>query len=225
VCPDCEHVLAPKDLVPVLSWLSLGGKCRYCRAPIKDHPAVEVATALVFAVSAYALAASGRPDLVIAGFWAVMLVMLIVLAVSDMRWMVLPDKVTMPLLVVSFAYTLTIAILQHAPIVLVDHLAGAAVAGGFFFAIAFFSKGKAMGGGDIKLAFVLGLMLGLENTAVAVMVACWGGSIYGLTMMGIKGRAKGKVIPFGPWLVLGTIVAFLYGKQIVDLYLKLANVT
>src|ERR1700729_3137868 len=70
-CPDCGHTLAAKDLVPVVSWLMLGGKCRYCRKPIKDHPVVELVTAAAFAVSAYVLMPASTVGWVRLGFWLV----------------------------------------------------------------------------------------------------------------------------------------------------------
>jgi prepilin signal peptidase PulO-like enzyme (type II secretory pathway) len=222
-CPDCGHVLAPKDLIPVFSYVSLGGKCRYCRAPIQDHPSVEVVTAAAFAVSAAVLLTGPVTvsNLVNLVFWLVILVMLIVLAVFDKRWMILPDKVMLPLILVAFAAGLTQAVMERAPELLANYLAAAVVAGGVFYAIVFFSKGKAMGGGDIKLAFAMGLILGLQNTAVAMLIAFNVAAIVGVTMIVTKKRSRKDLIPFGPFLVAATIVAYLFGDRIVDWYLRL----
>jgi prepilin signal peptidase PulO-like enzyme (type II secretory pathway) len=185
---------------------------------------VELATALAFGVSGYVLTLAGRLDGVTVGFWAVMLMMLIVLAVYDKRWMILPDKVMMPLLVVAFAYDLVAASLAHSPQLLAGYLAAACVAGGFFYAIVFFSKGRGMGGGDIKLAFVMGLILGPANTAVAMLLAFNVAAIVGVAMIIIRKRKRRDQIPFGPFLVGGTVVAYLYGEELVDWYLRLSGI-
>jgi leader peptidase (prepilin peptidase)/N-methyltransferase len=222
-CPDCHHQLAARDLVPVFSWLALRGKCRYCRAPIKDHPLVELATAGLFALSVYAWLPrlQGPVDAVQLGFWLVMLVMLIILAVYDLRWMILPDKVTLPLIVVAFMYCLVLAAMNHAPGMLADHLAAAVLAGGAFYAIVFFSRGRAMGGGDIKLAFAMGLILGLSQTAVALLVAFNVAALVGIGLMVVRRRGRRDQIPFGPFLAGATVVAFLYGMPMIDWYLRL----
>lgn len=225
-CPDCGHKLAVKDLVPVLSWVFLGGRCRYCKAPIKDHPVVEVVTGVAFALTAWALV----PGLLAGGvqvaeavqvaFWLVMLVMLVVLAVYDARWLLLPDKVMLPLIGVAGVYTVTMAWFAGSSQVLVGPAAAALVAGGAFYALVYFSKGRAMGGGDIKLAFAMGLMLGAQGTAVAMLLAFNVAAAVGIAMIATGRRGRRDQIPFGPFLVGGTVVAFLFGRALVAWYLQ-----
>jgi leader peptidase (prepilin peptidase) / N-methyltransferase len=219
-CPDCGHTLAPRDLVPVFSWLALGGRCRYCGAPIKDHPIVELVSAVAFGLSAYALAPVGEMGFVRLVFWIVILTMLLVLAVYDQKWLILPDKIVFPLIGVIFAFTVTVAVVEHSARVLVGPLAAAAIVGGSFLALVFFSKGRAMGGGDIKLGFALGLLLGLKGSAVALLVAFNAAAIVGVAMIVTGRRKRHDQIPFGPFLVAGAIIAFTFGHQLVDLYLK-----
>ena len=207
MCPDCGHVLGAMDLVPVLSWLALGGKCRYCGAPIKDHPMVEVVTGLAFALSAYAMVASGSLDLVNLGFWLVILVMLLLLAVYDLRWLILPDKVMLPLMGVAAVYAVVHAVQAHSLSALAGMLAAAVAAGGGFYLIVFLSKGRAMGGGDIKLAFTMGLILGPTGTAVALLIAVWVAAAYGVALVAVHKRGfRNQKIPFGPFLVGQTLV-------------------
>ena len=221
VCPDCGHVLGVADLVPVLSWLALGGKCRYCGAPIKDHPVVELVTALAFGLSAYALVTQGRLDVVKLAFWLVILVMLIVLAVYDLRWLILPDKVMLPLMALAAGYALAVAVEARSLVPLAGSLAAAVAAGGAFYALVFFSRGRAMGGGDIKLAFVMGLILGPSGTAVALLLAFNVAAVVGIVMIAMRRRTRKDQIPFGPFLAGGTVVAFLYGQLLVNWYLRL----
>jgi prepilin signal peptidase PulO-like enzyme (type II secretory pathway) len=220
-CPDCGHVLAAKDLVPILSWMALRGKCRYCHKPIQDHPVVELVTALLFGLSAALLAPTGLTEWVELGFWLIILVLLIVLAVYDARWLLLPDKIMLPLAVIAAVYSGTMAYLVHSQAVFLGSAIAALAAGGVFWALVAGSKGRAMGGGDIKLAFVMGLILGVQGTAVALLRAFNVAAIVGVLMIAVKRRGRETPIPFGPYLVGGTIAAFIYGRTIVDWYLHL----
>jgi leader peptidase (prepilin peptidase)/N-methyltransferase len=222
-CPDCGHELAARDLVPVLSFVALGGKCRYCGAPIKDHPVVELVTALAFGVSAYMLMPVGTVGLVRLLFWIVILVLLLALAVFDQRWLILPDKLMFPLIVVVTLYSATVAVLTGSPRVLIGGLLAAVLAGGAFFALVFFSKGRAMGGGDIKLAFAMGLLLGLKGTAVAMLVAFNAAAIVGIALIATGLRKRHDQIPFGPFLVAGAIIAFCFDQQLLAWYLRLTG--
>lgn len=218
VCPECDHKLAAKDLVPVFSWLYLRGKCRYCSAPIKDHPVVEIITAAAFALSAYVLNPTGWIGAVALAFWLVILVLLIILAVYDAKWLILPDKIVTPLIIVALINASVIAILTHHSRVLEGALAAALIGGGFFYAIVLFSKGK-MGGGDIKLAFAMGLILGLKGLAVALLFAFNSAAILGMAAILMHKRTAKDPIPFGPYLVGGTILSFLYAQALVNWYL------
>jgi prepilin signal peptidase PulO-like enzyme (type II secretory pathway) len=224
-CPECGHTLSSMDLVPVLSWIALGGKCRYCRAPIKDHPIVEVLTGVVFALSAYVLIGVGVASWVQFGFWLILAVMLIILAVYDQRWLLLPDKVMLPLIVVAFAYCVSLAVAAHSPRILAEYLLTAMLTGGAFYSLVFFSKGRAMGGGDIKLAFAMGLILGPERTLLALLVAFNVAAIVGVALIAMRRRSRRDQIPFGPFLVAGTVIAFLFGQQIIEWYLRLNGLT
>lgn len=220
-CPDCGHVLAAKDLVPVVSWVLLAGKCRYCRKPIKDHPVVEVVTAAVFGVSAFVLAPMTSVEWVGFGFWLLMAVLLIVLAVYDARWLLLPDKVMWPLVSVAAVYSIVMAIMTRDVQVALGSLEAALLAGGSFLLIVVATKGRAMGGGDIKLAFAMGLILGLQATLVAMLVAFNVAAVVGIVLMIRRKKGRKDLLPFGPYLVGGTIVAFLFGRAIVEWYLHL----
>jgi prepilin signal peptidase PulO-like enzyme (type II secretory pathway) len=213
-----------KDLVPVVSWLILRGKCRYCRKPIKDHPLVELATALSFALSVYVLAPTNNLALFELALWLALLVLMIVLAVYDARWMILPDKVIVPLILLALLYQIALAVIGRSPHLLINALSSAVLAGGVFYAIVFFSRGRAMGGGDIKLAFAMGLILGPQKTFVAMLVAFNIAAVVGICLMVMRRRGRKDQISFGPFLVGGTIIAFLYGQQMVDWYLRASGI-
>lgn len=223
-CPDCGHVLAPKDLVPVLSWVALRGRCRYCHKTIQDHPVVEIVTAVAFGISAAVLAPASLVGWIMLGFWLVMLVLLLVLAVYDGKWMILPDKIMIPLIMVGLVYSGTSAWLAHAPQVFLGSIMAAVVAGGMFLILVAGTKGRAMGGGDIKLAFAMGLILGAQGTAVALLLAFNVAALVGVVMIANRRRKRNTQISFGPYLVAGTVFAFLWGRHLVAWYLNINGI-
>ncbi len=222
MCPECKHQLAAKDLVPVLSWLWLWGRCRYCQTNIHwQYPVIEALTAGLFSLSVQALAPAGPVSWGLAGLWLLILTLLIILAVYDARWMLLPDKIMVPVILLSGIYLVLHAWQQGSWISLRGPLLAALLMGGIFFALVALSKGRAMGGGDIKLVFAMGLLLGLRGSAVALFIAFNVAALVGITLMVFKRRGRRDQIAFGPFLVGATVVAFLYGQDVVQWYLAL----
>ena len=220
MCPECKHELAAKDLVPVLSWLALRGKCRYCHARIHwQYPVVELSTAVLFGLSAAALhpthIASGAAFVV----WLVLLTLLIILAVYDLRWMILPDKIMLPAIGVAAVLLVVRALSTHSWLTLRGPAIAAVAIGGAFYALVAVSKGRAMGGGDIKLAFAMGLILGLRGSAIAMLIAFDSAALIAVILLLARRRGRRDRIAFGPFLVAGTVIAYLYGGPIVHWYL------
>lgn len=220
MCPHCHHELAAKDLVPVLSWLSLRGKCRYCHAPIPDSPLVELITGLLFAVS-YAVWPYDfhNAGLLRFGLWLVFLTGFMALAVYDTRWLLLPDKLVHPLTGLALAQVVAVAIWQHSFGELWMPAAGAVVIFGFFWVLFQVSNGAWIGGGDVKLAIVLGLLAGTPLRGLTVIFFA---SLIG-TIVSIPDLFNGKKgltrhIPFGPSLMLATIIIVLWATPITSWY-------
>lgn len=223
-CVHCHHKLAAKDLVPVLSWLYLRGKCRYCAKPIQDSPAVELLVPLLF-VASYILWPQmfvGEGLLTFA-LWLIFIVGFTVLAVYDFKWFLLPDKVVFPLMALAVVQVLTVAIFyqQFWPTVL-GAVYAVIVLSGLFFVLHALSKGTWIGFGDVKLAVVLGLLAGGPFEAVLLLfVASMSGLLVSLPML-VAGRANRKAhIPFGPFLLFATVVVVLFGAEIIDWYKRL----
>lgn len=218
MCPYCKHQLAAVDLVPVLSWVMLGGRCRYCKKPISaQYPLVELLTALLFAFSFLALGSRlSTLDLVL---WLYFLTVLIILAVYDLHHYILPDKVLLPAIAVALLQIGLNAALGMDLASGFWQLVTGLVAGGAFYALAAVSGGRWLGGGDIKLAFLMGLLLGWPNIAVALLFAFNSAALIGLMLIAIKIKKRTDHIPFGPFLVAGTIIAMLYGDTIINWYL------
>ncbi|MCP1159959.1 prepilin peptidase [Bacillus infantis] len=208
-CPYCQHTLRPYELIPVVSYLLQGGKCRRCKAPVSFlYPAVELATGLLFVLAP--LLMGWTLELIIA--WTLISLMVIVF-VSDIKYMIIPDKV---LLVFAVIFLLERIFLPLSP--WWDSLLGAAA--GFFLLlfIAVISKGG-MGGGDIKLFAVIGLALGTKLVLLTFFFATIFGAVFGLAGMLIGKVEKGKPIPFGPYIALGSLTAYFFGQRILDWYL------
>jgi leader peptidase (prepilin peptidase) / N-methyltransferase len=209
-CPECGTPIKPYDNVPVLGWLWLRGRCRACGASISWHyPAIEALTGLLCA--AVVLHYGTDSDV-----WLPLIFVLLLVPITliDLEFTIIPNSLTLIGAVAAIVLTLAFESDQ-----LVARLIAAAIAGGFFL-VAWFVYPSGMGMGDVKLAGVMGLVLG-RAVAPAIFAALIFGTVVGMGVMaryGVKeGRKKG--IPFGPWLALGSLVGLFAGDAIVDWYL------
>ncbi len=217
-CPTCGRTIAGLQNVPLVSYVVLLARCRHCRARIPArYPLIELATGLLFAAAAWKFGASFEASIYAGFFW-----LLVVLTAIDVEHRILPNKIVVPALVAGWAL-LGVAALMDADLArLVDAAVGALVFGGFFFLIAFIYPGG-MGGGDVKLAFVLGTFLGylggIGYVLVGMFLAFFLGAIGGAVVMVLAGGNRKTQVPFGPFLALGTILAIFAGRSLLDIYL------
>lgn len=224
-CTHCHHILAWYDLIPVLSWLSLGGKCRYCRKKIDDSPLTELGVAFVFVLSyVYWPLGFSVAGVVLFVLWLVALVLLAALFLYDMKWSLLPNALTFPLIgigvvwvVVYYGWLVPASFIEAAQGVA---LGIASVAGlyGLLYAV---SKGEWVGFGDVKLGIFMGLVLGWQGGLLAVMLAnvtAFLVIVPGLLTQKVTRKSR---IPFGPFLIIGTVLAFLFGSQLISAYASL----
>lgn len=221
MCTHCKHELAAKDLVPVFSWLWLRGKCRYCHKPIADTPLSELLTPLLFVVSylywPYAWNTEGKTIFVA---WLILLVGLIALALYDLKWFLLPNRILLPLYwVAGGLIAIRLIAFSGGWAVLIDALWGFIVGGGIFWVLFQVSDGKWIGGGDVKLGWLLGLILG--GPAMSLLMI-FGASLIGtavsLPLLAV-GKANGKThLPFGPFLIISAIVVRLFGASLILWY-------
>ncbi|HEX5797976.1 MAG TPA: prepilin peptidase [Candidatus Saccharimonadales bacterium] len=225
ICPHCKQVLQPKDLIPLLSWIFLRGKCRYCKRPISaQYPIVEASTAVLFILS-YIFwpglqdTAVETADIISFVAWLGVLTGLIALAVYDAKWMILPNKIIFPLLILATGSVLAQAVLQQDYNMIVSSAAGALVGGGIFYVLFQISGGKWIGGGDVKLGFLLGIIVGEPILAFLMLfIASLLGSIFSIPLI-LKSRLGSRAkIAFGPFLIASTIITSLWGGEIIDLY-------
>lgn len=219
-CPRCKHDLSWQDLVPVFSFLALRGKCRYCSERISwQYPAVELATGLLFVLNFLRFdLGGGRSNLLIFEF--VMSLFLIVIFVYDLKHYLIPDRVVYPAIALSLIFNLQFLISDQFSVFKLSILS-ALGASSFFLAIVLISRGKWMGVGDIKLAFLMGLILGWPDILVSLFLAFFIGAVIGTGLIALKRKGLKSEVPFGPFLVTGTFIALFFGKAILDWYLSL----
>ncbi len=223
ICPNCKHTLHAKDLVPVFSWLSLMGKCRYCKKPISvQYPAVELLTALLFGLSyvywPYSLTILGWLSFIV---WLGCLVIFMALLVYDVKWKLLPDKMVLTLTILASILVILLAILNSSWLGLFWSVVSGLVFFAIFWVLFQVSDGKWIGGGDVKMAFSLGLIVGsVVNVFLAIFLASVIGTLLVLPSLATKKLSFGSKIPFGPLLISATIIVFLFGQQIVNWYSK-----
>jgi leader peptidase (prepilin peptidase)/N-methyltransferase len=209
-CPQCETPIKPYDNVPILGWLWLRGRCRACGAPISWHyPAVEATAALLCALCVVKFGADSDVWLPL-----VFVLLLIPITLIDLEFTIIPNSLT--LIGAVAAIVLTAAFNSDH---LVAHLIAGAAAGGFFL-IAAIVYPAGMGMGDVKLAGVMGLVLG-RAVVPAIFAALLLGTVVGAGVMARYGVREGrkKGIPFGPWLGAGSLVGLFFGDAIVNWYL------
>ena len=223
ICPNCKHVLRAKDLVPVLSWLSLRGKCRYCKKPISaQYPAVELLTALLFALSyafwPYPLTLLGWLAFI---SWLGCLVVFMALLVYDLKWKLLPNKMVLPLTILASILVTLLAILNSSWLGLFWSVVSGLVFFAIFWVLFQFSDGRWIGGGDVKMSYALGLIAGsIINVFLLIFLASVIGTFLVLPLLVSKKLNTRSKIPFGPLLIIATIIVFLFGSQMIDWYTK-----
>lgn len=228
-CPNCQHTLEWYDLIPLLSFLFLGGRCRYCHKKISwQYPVVEAITGLVF-VFIYNYF---KINLLEQGFsynfyqvifyWLIASIFVLIF-VYDLKYYLILDKfiiagIVCVLVWQGLNYSLGLLSFKEWLTYFYSGL-GAAL---FFFCFWFFSRGQAMGFGDVKLAFFLGLLLGFPNILLAIFIGSVLGAIIGLILVGTKKKKIKSAVPFGPFLVVGSFATIFYGSEIFNWYLSLS---
>lgn len=220
-CPHCSKELGPLELIPLLSWLWQKGRCKKCDKSISiQYPLAEVFTGALFGLSYLALQPTNPLDVALFGIWLYVLSSFIILTIYDLKWYLLPDRVLLPLIAPALLLAAIHAYAAGSWQVVVGPAVAALLFGGGFYALAAVSKGRWMGGGDIKLAFVMGLLLGLQKTLLAMFVAFNVAAVIGVILI-LSGRKKrSDLIPFGPFLIAGTVVSYLWGGNIIEWYLN-----
>ncbi len=222
MCIRCHHALAVRDLVPVLSWVLLRGKCRYCHEPIAwQYPVVELLTAVLFVLLYVFWPESfDGSEALRFGIWLACLVGFVALVVYDLRWRLLPNRIIFPLMILATVAVASEAVLVQDVEPLFTSAYGALFGGGIYYLLFQVSGGRWIGGGDVKLGFLLGLLVG--GPALALLVIFLGSLLGTLTVLPLmfSGKLSTKThIPFGPFLITAAIITQLFGQRLIDWYL------
>jgi leader peptidase (prepilin peptidase)/N-methyltransferase len=203
----------------VIAWVIQRGRCRHCGERIHwRYPAIELATGILFAAAVVKFGATVDAIAYAAFFWV-----LVVLTAIDLEHKLLPNRVVYPAFVAGWVLLTIAALIAGHPERLVGAAVGALIFGGFFFLVAFIYP-AGMGGGDVKLAFVLGTFLGYLRSPGLVLIGMFLsfliGAVGGIIVMKMGGGDRKTQVPFGPFLAVGTVIAIFVGSPLVDLYLR-----
>ncbi|MFA7685456.1 MAG: prepilin peptidase [Candidatus Gracilibacteria bacterium] len=233
ICPTCKKKLKWNHLFPIFSWLFLKGKCGYCGAKISSHYlTLELVTGLTFLATFLsfnfltATPFASAPDLFLYSmdwqifglfiFYIIEFSLLIGVFFYDYMYQEIPDSLSIPAIIIALAKGLILS----DPTFLSMIIGGTGIFT-FFFLQILVSKGKWMGGGDLRMGVLMGLLLGWEKALIALVIAYILGSIVGLILI-LSGKANRKsAIAFGPFLIIGTTIMIFFGDLILISYLSL----
>ena len=207
-CDYCQKKINWYDLIPVFSFLFLKGKCRYCRKKIKiEYFFVELATGILFSMQYAVFSMQGI-------FYLLIVSLLIILFVYDLKTYTIPDIIVFLGLGISLAYLIFNSYILHTTYYILPFFLAAVVASGFFAILVLLSHETWLGWGDVKLAILMGLLLGWPNILLALFASFLFGAIIGVSLILFKKKTLKSQIPFGPFLV---------GATIICLYLNLSH--
>lgn len=228
-CPKCMTDLAWRDNIPIFGWLVLGGKCRYCKAPISArYPSIELLTAVLFTWVwlQYPLMVDSDLDFRFAAYW-VLVFGLVLGSMVDVDEMWLPDRCTIGGMIIGPILSFLIPALHGADtavVALIRSLVGLVVGFGLLWSVGFFGKmvfkKEAMGFGDVKLMGALGAFLGFESIVFIVFVSSLLGSIIGVSLIAMGQKEWQSRLPFGPYIALAALIWVFGGYEWWDAYMN-----
>ncbi len=214
-CQHCQTQLSALDNIPLLSWLSLGGKCRYCKAPISSrYPAVELLTAVLSGLVIWQTGATAYGMLLLVLTWC-----LVALTFIDIDKMLLPDQITLPLLwLVLAASAAGIGIEPQQAII--GAACGYLSLWSVYWGFKLLTGKEGMGYGDFKLMAIFGALLGWQQLPLIILLSSVVGAVIGSLMLAVQRKEQSTAIPFGPYIAAAGWIAMLWGSQISDAYLR-----
>lgn len=249
-CENCQTTLAPRNLIPIISYLLQRGKCNYCQAKLSpQYLAVELVTGISFALTYWLVPQNTTPFpfFIVVAYYLIILSALIALFITDFKYGILLDRITIPTIIFVVSYQLVGVGIQlwqfytqlsndqfgqyllqtnffenRAGIALMPllyTLAGSLGIALFFLMLIIITKGRGMGGGDVKLGLLIGLIAGWPGMLAAIMIGFLTGSLASLILISIRRKRVGQTIPFGPFLIIGCIAVIFFGDAIINWYL------
>ncbi|MEK7286334.1 MAG: prepilin peptidase [Nitrospirota bacterium] len=217
-CPSCKNQIAASDNIPIISFILLRGHCRACQSKIAwQYPLVEALNGVGYFLILNHFGLTFETPI-----YAIFFSALLVITFIDLKHQIIPDVITLPgiplaLLAASFLL----------PTGFINGLIGLLLGGGLFYLIAVLSllilKKEGMGGGDVKLIAMIGALLGWKAVLFTTFAASILGSVIGLLLIATRVKSRTDVIPFGPFLVLGALIALFWGNDMINAYFLYAR--
>ncbi len=219
ICLFCKKNILKRDLIPIFSYLFLKGRCRFCLNKISvQYILVEFFTGIIFLLSFLSFAKSfNYKDILHFVFLLYIISVLIIIFVYDLKYLIIPDKIIIPAIIFVLVFNMMSYDLNKFFYYLLTGI------GVFLFFLFLFvlTDGKGIGGGDLRMGFFLGVLLGFPNSVYALMLSYIFASIFALfIIMFKKGNLKTQ-IPFGPFLALGIFLLLLYDNYVADIFYRI----
>jgi len=213
-CPKCRTKIKPIDNIPLLSFILLKGRCRNCKSKISiQYPVVEFLTGLIFLII-YLIYGLSIQSLI----YIILSSALIIIAFIDLNEQIVPDVISLPGIVIGFIISFfvpyisfinsTLGVLVGGGIILIIGLAGSVI-----------FKKEAMGGGDVKLAAMIGAFLGWRYIIISLFLGFFLGALAGIVLILSKIKSREDTVPFGPFIILGSFITLLWGEKIITWYI------
>jgi len=213
-CPKCRSNISPKDNIPILSYILLKGRCRNCKSKISiQYPIVELITGLIYLIIylTYGLSVQTLIYIILSSA-------LIIIAFIDLNEQIVPDVISLPGIVIGFIISFFVLYISF-----INSALGVLVGGGIILIIGMAGsvifKKEAMGGGDVKLAAMIGAFLGWRYIIISLFLGFFLGALAGIILILSKAKSKEDVVPFGPFIVLGSFITLLWGEKIISWYI------
>lgn len=211
MCVHCQEELRTVDLIPVVSFFWLRGRCRHCRKTIAwQYPAVELANGALFGLTAWKFGFTLESVVI-----ALLCTLLTFLFVYDLKYQLVPDSISLPAIVLAGVAGWLLGLTWQSMLI------GALICGGFFALQWIVSRGKWIGGGDIRLGVLMGLLLGWERGLFALALAYIVGGASAAILLLTKKTTRHTRIAFGPFLIAATVIALFWGGPLLESYLAL----
>lgn len=213
-CPKCRSNILPKDNIPLFSYTLLKGRCRNCKSKISiQYPIVEFLTGLIYLIIYLTYSLSIQTLIYIFLSSA-----LIIIAFIDLNEQIVPDVISLPGMVIGFIISFFVPYISF-----INSALGVVVGGGIILIIglagSLIFKKEAMGGGDVKLAAMIGAFLGWRYIIISLFLGFFLGALAGIILILLKIKSREDVVPFGPFIVLGYFITLLWGEQIISWYI------
>lgn len=213
-CPKCRSNISPKDNIPLLSYILLKGRCCNCKSKISiQYPIVEFLTGLTYLIIylIYGLSIQSLIYIILASA-------LIIIAFIDLNEQIVPDVISLPGIVMGFILSFFVPYISY-----MNSALGVLVGGGLILIIGLAGsvifKKEAMGGGDVKLAAMIGAFLGWRYIIISLFLGFFLGALAGIFLILSKIKSREDVVPFGPFIVLGSFITLLWGEKIISWYI------